>query len=101
MVVIRGQCETVRLLHLLLHVRDHERLKIVKLGVIVLRLYLCSITSRSTARLVISCGPGTAQVDWKSCICTPAQEAAKRGRGTGHLLVFRNTCQCQLWQTTF
>lgn len=41
------------------------------------------------------------QIDWKPCICTPAREAAERGRGMGHLLVFCNTCHDQLWQTTF
>lgn len=42
-----------------------------------------------------------AQVGWKPCICTAAREAAERGRGMGHLLVFCNTCHDQLWQTTF
>ena len=45
--------------------------------------------------------PGMAQVGWKPCICTPAQEANARGRGMGHLWVSCNTCHDQLWQVTF
>src|SRR6266852_2046359 len=41
---------------------DHGRLKLVELGMIIICLYLCSITSLSTARLVISCAPAA----WKA-----------------------------------
>jgi hypothetical protein len=36
--------------------------------------------------------PGKAQVSWKPCICEPAQEAADRGRGMGHVRVACNSC---------
>ncbi len=49
MTVIWSQCRTVRLLHSAAHACDQLRLKIVKLGMIIFFLYLCSITSRSTA----------------------------------------------------
>jgi hypothetical protein len=42
---------------LLLHACDQLRVKIAELSMIILCLYLCSITSRSTVRLGISCGP--------------------------------------------
>jgi hypothetical protein len=69
---------------LLLHVCDQARLKLVKLGMIIMCLYLCSITSRSTARSVIRCGPAWRKSCGKPCICTQAQEANERGRGMVH-----------------
>ncbi len=63
MAVISSQCCTVRLLHLLLHAYDQARLKPARLGVIILCLYLCSITSRNTARSGISCGPAVLCVE--------------------------------------
>jgi hypothetical protein len=35
------------------------------------------------------------------CICTAAQEAAERGRGTGHLWVLCDTCHLEHWHTMF
>jgi len=45
--------------------------------------------------------PGMAQVGWQPCLCTPAQEQDKRGRGMGHLWVACNACRDQLRRTTF
>ncbi len=45
--------------------------------------------------------PGKARVSWKPCICAPAQEAAGRGWGMGHLMVTCNACHDQLRQTVF
>ena len=57
---------------MLLHVCDQARLKSVNAGVIIMCLYLCSITSCNTVRLVISSGPAwhksagnPASVDWR------------------------------------
>jgi hypothetical protein len=58
---------------LLLHVCDQVRLKIVKPGMITLCLYLCSITNRSTARLVINCGPA-----WRKSVGNPASAYRRR-----------------------
>jgi len=44
---------------------------------------------------------GKAQVSWTPCICEPTQEAARRGRGMGHLRVMCNRCHDHLWQTMF
>jgi hypothetical protein len=57
---------------LLLHVCDQVRLRIVKLGVITVRLYLCSITRRSTVRLAISCCPARHKLG-EPCICISAR----------------------------
>jgi hypothetical protein len=40
-------------------------------------------------------------VGWKPCICTPAQEAAAEGRGTGHLLISCASCHDELRRTKF
>jgi hypothetical protein len=48
------------LLHFAAARLDQRRLKIVMLGMIILWLYFCSITSRSTVRLGISCGTALA-----------------------------------------
>jgi hypothetical protein len=36
--------------------------------------------------------PAKAQVRWKPCLCEPAREASRRGRGMGHVLVACNSC---------
>jgi hypothetical protein len=43
--------------------------------------------------------PGMAQVSWTPCICEPAREAARRGRGMGHVQVTCNRCHDQFRQT--
>jgi hypothetical protein len=49
-----------------------------------------------------SVAPGMPQrVGWMPCICTPAREAAERGRGMGHLWVSCDTCHLECWQTMF
>lgn len=38
-------------------------------------------------------GPYRVQISWKPCLCAPAQEAAGRGRGMGHLMVRCRVCE--------
>jgi hypothetical protein len=45
--------------------------------------------------------PGRCTVSWQPCICTPAREAAERGRGMGHVRVSCRTCHDQLRRTVF
>ena len=39
--------------------------------------------------------PGKVQVSWTPCVCEPAREAARRGRGMGHVRVTCNSCHDQ------
>jgi hypothetical protein len=45
--------------------------------------------------------PGRAQVSWMPCICSPAREAAGRGRGMGHVTVVCGTCHDELRESRF
>ena len=46
--------------------------------------------------------PGRPQtIGWKPCVCTPAREAARDGRGMGHLLISCGSCHDELRSTTF
>ena len=39
--------------------------------------------------------PGRIQIGWSPCICAPAKEAARLGRGMGHLRLHCLQCQDQ------
>jgi hypothetical protein len=46
-------------------------------------------------------GPGRVQVGWSPCICEPAKEAVRRGRGMGHLRLSCRTCEDEFRTAVF
>ena len=40
-------------------------------------------------------GPGRVLISWTPCICQPAKEAAKQGRGMGHATLRCRACEDQ------
>jgi len=45
--------------------------------------------------------PGKRQVSWTPCICAPAQDAAERRRGMGHITVRCRTCEAEHMRVVF